>query len=94
MYYRFYLSIKDGKRAAIRETGPNDSLAIAWAIGMVFFSFFLFPTLFQVLFGLFLLFTFFTFLFAGLHLGAFFYSPKKVSYNSSSTKYCKDDQIL
>ena len=44
MYYRFHLSIKDGKRATIRETGPNDGLAIAWAIGMVFFPF---PTLFS-----------------------------------------------
>ena len=40
MYYRFHLSIKDGERATIRETGPNDGLAIAWAIGMVFFFFF------------------------------------------------------
>ena len=84
MYYRFYLSIKDGKRAVIRETGPNDGLAIAWAIGTVFFLFFCFLLFFQVLFGLFLLFTFFTFLFAGIHLGTFFYSPKKVSYKKQN----------
>ena len=85
MYYRFYLSIKDGKRATIRETGPNDGLAVAWAIGMFFFSFFPFPTLFSSFIWPFpFIHFFFTFLFAGLYLGAFFYSPKKVSYKKTN----------
>ena len=85
MYYSFYLSIKDGKRAAIREMGPNDSLAVAWAIGMVFFFFF---SVSYSFFKFYLAFSFyslfFTFLFAGLHLGTFFYSPEKVSYKKTN----------
>ena len=85
MYYRFHLSIKDGERATIRETGPNDGLAIAWAIGMVFFFFF---SISYSFFRFYLTFSFyslfFTFLFAGLHLGTFFYSLKKVSYKKTN----------
>ena len=73
-----YLSIKDGKMATIRETGSNNSLAIAWAIGMAFFFlFFPFPTLFQVLFGLFLLFTFFAFFCLLAYTWAHFFTLRK-----------------
>ena len=56
MYYRFYLSIsKDGERATIRETGPNDGLSVIWAIGTVFFFFLLFMLLLTNVYRLYLL---------------------------------------
>ena len=56
MYYRFYLSIsKDGERATIKETGPNNGLSIVWAIGTVFFFFLLFMLLLTNVYRLYLL---------------------------------------